>query len=78
MEIRKKLDAIVSSKSRLVKAPPSRARAGSFARIVESRPDTLAIFVAILARASPRSMRGSVSCRWCSLSASASSRHYSL
>jgi len=37
----RRLDAIVSSKSRLVKAPPSRARAGSFARIVESRPDAL-------------------------------------
>src|SRR6516165_3097891 len=31
------------------------------------------IFAAILARASPRSMRGDLSCRWCSLSASASS-----
>src|SRR6516162_882739 len=37
-----------------------------------------AVMPAILARASPRSMRGSVSCRWCSLSALASSSHYSL
>jgi hypothetical protein len=32
----------------------------------------------LVARASSRSMRGSVSCRWCTLSASASSNHYSL
>jgi ATP-dependent DNA ligase len=49
---------------------PSRAQAESFARIVESRSDAL--------RSSPRSMRGSVSCRWCGLSPSALSSHYSL
>jgi hypothetical protein len=48
---------------------------------VGDSPKTLpldAVMPAILARASPRSMRGSVSCRWCSLSALASSSHYSL
>ena len=46
--------------------------------IVESRPDALRSSPRSLARASPRSMRGSVSCRWCSLSPLASSSHYSL
>jgi hypothetical protein len=48
MEIRKKFDAILSSKSRLANAP--RLKGATWV-------------AAILARASSRSMRGSVSCR---------------
>src|SRR5229473_2496989 len=103
MEIRKKLDAIVSSKSRLVKAPRLKGatwvgpkyladveyrditaegylRHSSFKGLsrgslkadltrFDLRRDPGARFVAV---------RGSASCRWCSLSASASSSHYSL
>jgi ATP-dependent DNA ligase len=65
MEIRKKLDAVVSSKPRLVKVPRLKG-----ASRFESRSGAL--------RSSPRSMRGSVSCAWCSLSASALSSRYSL
>jgi hypothetical protein len=80
MEIRKKLDAIVSREFQITFGENPRLKGASWIlpEIVESRPYALRSSRPILARVSRRSMRGSVSCRWCSLSALASSSHYSL